>query len=238
MGMVKNNKLFLFLFVFVCSLIICMSVASADREINTGDNFYITVPSNFHHLKTEPYNTYGRSDGSLLLVIKKEADDNMEIWKGVLRSYHSDYRVFFNGDVLIATAKTKEPKYTQTFFVYYTGRNTIVLLAQRYTSETADQRIIDSIGKSITDKNIRVESITLNKTKIKMKKGETFNLKVKSIKPSTATRKKVKWESTDTTIATVNQKGKVKAKKKGTCYITCTATDGSGIKEFCRIIVK
>ena len=50
--------------------------------------------------------------------------------------------------------------------------------------------------------------------------------------------KKVTWKSSDKKIATVSSKGKVRARKKGTCIITCTAADGSGVKAVCKITVK
>ena len=49
----------------------------------------------------------------------------------------------------------------------------------------------------------------LNKTSVKLKVGKTVKLKVKNNK------KKVKWSSANKKIATVNNKGLVKAKKKG-----------------------
>ena len=81
-------------------------------------------------------------------------------------------------------------------------------------------------------------SIKLNKTKASLAKGKTLQLKVKKILPADATNKKVKWITSDKKIATVDQNGKVKAKKKGTCIITCMAADGSGVRATCTITVK
>lgn len=50
--------------------------------------------------------------------------------------------------------------------------------------------------------------------------------------------KKMKYTSSNKKIATVNQKGVVKAKKKGTCKIFVETTDGSKIKKVCKITVK
>lgn len=85
---------------------------------------------------------------------------------------------------------------------------------------------------------IPVESITLNKTKATLKKGDTLQLNVKKIKPADATNQRVKWTSSNQKIATVSKNGKVKAKGKGTCLIYCTAQDGSGAQASVKITVK
>ena len=66
-----------------------------------------------------------------------------------------------------------------------------------------------------TDKGIA----RLNKKKLELYVGDTFRLKV------TGTLNKVKWSSSDKRIATVSQKGLVKAKKKGKVKITATLID-------------
>ena len=90
----------------------------------------------------------------------------------------------------------------------------------------------------VTVKNKLVSKITLNKTKASIKKGKTLKLTVKKITPADAFNQKVKWSSSNKKIATVDKNGKVTAKKKGTCWIICTAADGSGTTVKCKIIVK
>ena len=52
----------------------------------------------------------------------------------------------------------------------------------------------------------------LSKTKVTLYVGKTATLKVKN------TKKKVKWSSSKKSVATVSQKGKIKAKKKGKLF--------------------
>lgn len=82
-----------------------------------------------------------------------------------------------------------------------------------------------------------VTKVKLNKTSLTMKKGKTYQLKA-TVTPNNATNKKVTWTSTNKTVATVNSKGKVKAVKKGTCKIKCTAKDGSKKSATCKVTVK
>lgn len=68
--------------------------------------------------------------------------------------------------------------------------------------------------------------------------GGTVTLSA-TITPSTATTKTVTWSSSNTSIATVNAStGKVTGKAPGSCTITATATDGSGVTGTCLVTVK
>lgn len=91
---------------------------------------------------------------------------------------------------------------------------------------------------TITVKQTKVSSITLDKTKLSLKAGKSYALKVSSIKPADAYNKKVKWTTSDKKVATVDSSGKVTAVKKGKCVIRCTSADGSKVYAECAITVK
>lgn len=71
---------------------------------------------------------------------------------------------------------------------------------------------------------------TLNKSKITLSVGKSYQLKVKNNK------KKVRWSSSNKKIAKVTKSGKVKAIKKGTCKITVKTTKGKKLS--CKVTVK
>ena len=73
----------------------------------------------------------------------------------------------------------------------------------------------------------------LNYRKVTLVQGKKKRLKVRNL--SRKRRRKVKWYSTRKSVATVNRKGVVKAKRKGKAYIVAKV----GRKKYrCKVIVK
>ena len=77
--------------------------------------------------------------------------------------------------------------------------------------------------------------VKLSKSETTIEKGKTVTLKA-TITPSTLLDKCVTWKSSNTKVATVTSKGKVKGIKAGTATITCTSKL-SGTKATCKVTV-
>ncbi len=92
-------------------------------------------------------------------------------------------------------------------------------------------------AKVQTPSEIKVNKITLNKTTASVTKGKTLQLTA-TVTPGNATKKEVKWSTSNKNVAMVSPSGLVTAKSAGTATITCTAQDGSGVKATCKITVK
>ena len=92
-------------------------------------------------------------------------------------------------------------------------------------------------AKVQTPAEIKVNKITLNKTTASVTKGKTLQLTA-TVTPGNATKKEVKWSTSNKNVAMVSPSGLVTAKSAGTATITCTAQDGSGVKATCKITVK
>lgn len=86
---------------------------------------------------------------------------------------------------------------------------------------------------TVVKKEIPVESVTLNKTQLDLKKGEVGTLVV-TVKPDDATDKSVIWESSNSAVATVDN-GKVTALTEGSSTITAKAGEK---KATCNVTVK
>ena len=83
-----------------------------------------------------------------------------------------------------------------------------------------------------------VTSITLSQTSLTLTlPSSTSKTLTATVSPTNATNKSVTWSSSSTSIATVDQSGKVTAVAEGSCTITCTAKDGSGVKATCSVTV-
>ena len=76
---------------------------------------------------------------------------------------------------------------------------------------------------------VQAAKIKISKTKYKMNKGEKYTLKI------SGTKKKVSWSTSNKKVATINSKGKVTAKKKGSATITAKV---GGKKYKCKITVE
>jgi Beta-glucanase/Beta-glucan synthetase len=81
-----------------------------------------------------------------------------------------------------------------------------------------------------------VKSITLADTQVTKEEGSSYQM-VATVLPSDATNKKLSFSSSNTTLATVDDNGKVTLKKAGTVVVTAVATDGSGVKASCTITI-
>ncbi len=81
---------------------------------------------------------------------------------------------------------------------------------------------------------VAVTGVTLDKPSISIVEGQSDQLKA-TVAPANATNKKVSWDSSDKSIATVSD-GVVTAVKAGTATVTVTTQDG-GFKATCQVTV-
>ena len=96
------------------------------------------------------------------------------------------------------------------------------------TCTTVDGGFTDTCKVSVV---ISAQSITLNKTSVKIEAGYNYQL-VATIKPDSTTNKDIIWTSSDETVARVNSKGLVSLLAGGTCVITATTVSG-GVSASC-----
>ena len=81
-----------------------------------------------------------------------------------------------------------------------------------------------------------VTSITLSETTLALEL-DGYKKLTATVLPDNAANKKVTWSSNNDEVAEVTSAGGVAAVGRGTCTITCTAQDGSGVTAICEVTV-
>ena len=85
-------------------------------------------------------------------------------------------------------------------------------------------------------KIIPVTSVTMSETALTLNQNETARLSV-TVLPENAYNRKVKWTSSEPTIASVDQDGNVMGMGEGKAIITATSLDGTEIAASCEVTV-
>ena len=90
---------------------------------------------------------------------------------------------------------------------------------------------------AIVEQSANVKSVSVSDIKLNYKKSTTIK---PTIKADEGAKYTVKYSSSNTKVATVDENGKVYAAKKGSATITCTVTDSNGntVQDTCKVTVK
>lgn len=109
-----------------------------------------------------------------------------------------------------------------------------------HTSETSEKNVHNYGEDNVCDtcgyeRTVNVSAVTLNFTSLAMTVDDVRSL-IASITPTNATNPSVTWESSDTSIVTIDEYGNVTAIGTGTAIITVTTEDGEKSAQ-CTIIV-
>lgn len=84
--------------------------------------------------------------------------------------------------------------------------------------------------------NIPVESVTLSESSVTLIEGESLTLTT-TVSPDGAADKSIAWGSSNPSVVTIDNEGKITAIAPGTAIITVTANDGSGVSALCEVTV-
>lgn len=104
--------------------------------------------------------------------------------------------------------------------------------ATNITATSADGKYSASCSVTV---NVNVSSIILSETSITLEKGNTHKISA-TVNPKDATDKSVIWSSSDTSIASVDDSGNVKAINGGNVTITAKSVDGK-VSAICSVVV-
>ena len=93
------------------------------------------------------------------------------------------------------------------------------------TVTTTDGGKTATCNVTVTNPAVPVQSVSLDKTELSLNVGENATLTA-TVMPANADNKAVTWSSNNTSVATVDNTGKVTAVAAGSAVITVTTTDG------------
>ena len=104
-------------------------------------------------------------------------------------------------------------------------------LRQGTVTITATSKDGKALGThTVSVENIIEQKITLNESKITMKKGTKYTWLKVTFMPENTTDKSLKWQSNNKKVVTVNEKGVLSAKGIGKATITVTSANGKTAK--------
>ena len=120
----------------------------------------------------------------------------------------------------------------------FSGTHEISLKNIIFTDANANEYALDSTTAIVSCKVVPTlaESITLDMTTISLRATETIML-VATILPETTANKSVTWNSSNESVAIVDENGVVTAIAVGEATITATTTDGSNLSATCKVTV-
>ncbi len=94
-------------------------------------------------------------------------------------------------------------------------------------NDSFNQKFEQEISKDPDTKNRPVAELKLSAKSITLEEGKSTSVSVQ-IRPADAKNKKLTWKTSNKSVATVSN-GTIKAVRPGSCQITASTTDGSGI---------
>ncbi|MCQ2471261.1 MAG: Ig-like domain-containing protein [Clostridia bacterium] len=211
-----------------------------DRKVNSTDALEILMISIGKMEKTDDALSVGDIDGDgklgssdALMILQYYVGVEFTVQKVVVNKKDT---ICKKGDIITATGKAY-PLFAKDTSVEWSSSNEKI--AQ--VSNVGSIKVLENGSCTITCKSkenpkvsasfkincgIKATSVTLNKKSDSVAMGKSIQLQA-TVAPADAYCDVFTWKSSDSSIASVDEKGKVKAKSMGTATITCTTTDGS-----------
>ena len=203
-------------------------ILTVDQEgnikiISTCEDEWITITATAHNGKSGEISIRATAyaEGSVQWV--KFEDDLEE--KGIILAYYEEGKTYEISAIVDPTATTTE---TLTWSsnnekVATVDQNGVVTIKGKgFADITATAESGASATCQVWVKAYKVTGITLDKTEVKLKIDDTYQLAA-TIEPAVASGEKIEWSSSDKNVATVGYyTGLITAKAKGTAEITGT----------------
>lgn len=203
------------------SLVVSYKIAS-DCAVSI-DDYYTAKYAN-------PASEFGTKEYQKLIQevsdLKRQTNTNLVVSQPVFSAVYNKTSTGLVGYNILYSVKENLNYSERVVYQYYLNSNgsRSVLIDNRGSLGSNNNTTINKPNSNTN--NIRVNSISLNRSKINLEKGESYNL-IATIYPTNATNKTISWSSSNRSVATVSN-GRVVAKGVGTATITATV-DGKRV---------
>lgn len=149
-------------------------------------------------------------------------------------SYHDYLRVYCNGVQLGDVRWNGHDFYDIPADLLKYGEDNVIALS--IDAENYEGNYVEFDNAISLFKIIPVASVTMSETALTLNQNETARLSV-TVLPENAYNRKVKWTSSEPTIASVDQDGNVMGMGEGKAIITATSLDGTEKVASCEVTV-
>lgn len=180
------------------------NIKSGDYNDNDGDHWHV-------------YKFIMPKDGLLNVYLESAVDDYHRSYFYIFSASDPDNEIWNN---------SMEYEFSSARAMYY-GSTEVALSMGGYYFAIEKFRTLDTpyyLTLSYKEPNVNVTSISLDKKSIKLEPGEQDTL-VATVLPDNATNKTIVWESSDASVASV-ENGVVTANSPGGSTITTASADG------------
>ena len=204
---IKKIAIFILIFVIVIVLILILAKGCAKKNNNTNNDN--TTSTNVR--QQNPTIMIGRETLSL------NVGEEFELQADVLNTKNANPAIKWRSDDTSVASVNDEG------FIKAEGKGVTAIIA---SYKENNKTYTNACVVTVTENVVKLEGIKLSQKNVNLKKGAYFLIEVTTI-PTDAKVDKFIYESSDTNVAVVDEKGRVSAKELGTATITVKTEDNS-----------
>ena len=208
------------------------AITAADdaATVNCGAAWQMPTKAEMEELFNSTYTTqeWTTENGITGVRITSKANGNSIFLPAT--GYYSDYTYAMNTNYSVYYWTSTRATYSANAYHLYGNKNSTpyVDAGSRYYGY--------SVRPVLVEKAVRLTSIELSQQSLTIDTEESSQLTA-TVLPANAETKTLLWTTSDATVATVDQSGRVTGVAAGTCTVICVAQDGSALSATCTLTV-